>query len=335
MQLLRTASAIAILSAVFGSSAASEPRIVDIRVGQHAGWDRIVVELEQLVPVHWSAGDASDELVFEFGAQPLLNDQILATGRKRVGELRLEATRFGARLRVSARPRRARAFSLLAPPRLVIDLADPSPAAFTAPAGVQPLRPGEGTSPFDAPPAGAAPVEALELEEPASQLLPPAPLTHPQTLSSAESAESADEVEEILAEVIRGLTEENADVAASEPVAVGVRPWLLSRALLVPVLMGAGLLMLAAGGLALTGIRQRRPALALAGGPEVSAEVAEAEPAVTEPSAGPDRLQLLERRLDAETGARHELEQRLAQASRELVVLRERLKRLASAAGNG
>jgi hypothetical protein len=297
------ALASALLAAMPALAAGS--RIADVRVGQHGAYDRIVVELESWVAVRWSSEAGAD--VFDLDARPLLRRQLFSTGRRRVGQMTLVASERGARLRLEPKPRRVRAFLLSEPARLVIDVTDPGPGAFEPPARTVALHreetPAAQAAAPPEPPAGEAPPAvaqsaALPAQTAASPELAPAPL-------EASDAEQ--------------------DVAAAEPasLAQSVPSRLGSRALLVPLLAGMGLLLLAAGGLALASAQRRpgrRAALAPAG----------VDPAFdlgSEPLAA-DRLDLLEKRLDEEVRARLELEEQLVQAREELGGLRDHLSRL-------
>ena len=128
----------ACMLALSGGRAAlgAEPtRIVDVRVGRHESFDRLVVELERRVDLRRVPGAASDPFVLELDARPLLPHQRLETPFARMGVVVIEAVPGGGRIRVEARPRRVRVFRLREPDRVVLDFADPGPEPFDAPPG--------------------------------------------------------------------------------------------------------------------------------------------------------------------------------------------------------
>jgi hypothetical protein len=301
MNPIRLGAAILLLAGSPAHVSAAEARIADVRVGQHGDYERIVVELEadSEVAVRWVA-DENGADVFEIAARPLLERQRLATGRPRVGDMLLVSAESGARLSLEPRERRTRAFLLPDPPRLVIDVAAPDDAAFEAPEDVRAIVRVAAAEPVPEPePAVSVPV----VEAPASEPPPsPVPVAEPVAVPAAEPAAQAPASEQL---------------AVVEPAAPAPAParesWLFSRALLVPLLAGAGVLLLAAGGLALASAQRSRPRPALPG---------------LEAALVADRLDLLEKRLDEEVRARQELAEQLAQAREELGGLRNLLSRL-------
>jgi hypothetical protein len=317
----RLCTAILLLAAP-ASGQDGAPRIADIRVGQHGAYERIVVELESQtgVTVRWKTGpDGAD--VFEISARPLLARQVLASGRPRVGDLTLVAVGDGAQLTLPPLERRTRAFQLDQPPRLVIDVAEPGDEPFDAPSDVHALQrdaeiataptssaePGHAETPVGAEPMTAPPDPAVEI--PAEAPVEPPTAADPVTAAAQELREAVEPP--ALAPV---------PVVAPVPEAPGRKSWLRSQALLVPLLAGAGVLLLAAGGLALASA-QRRPR--------------PADP----PSFAHDpidltgtRLDVLEKRLDDEVRARSQLEEQVAQTRAEVGALRDLLARLRSQA---
>jgi hypothetical protein len=296
MNPIRLAAALLLLASSPARASAAEARIADVRVGQHGDYERIVVELEaeSEVAVRWVADEGGAD-VFEIAARPLLESQRLATGRARVGDLLLVAAESGARLSLEHRERRTRAFLLSDPPRLVIDVAAPGDEAFEAPEDVRAVVRVAASEPVPEPePAAAAPVA----EVPSSELAP-VPFAEPVAIAEPVAHDEANE--------------ELAAVVPVAPPPVREESWLVSRALLVPLFAGAGLLLLATGGLALASAQRSRPRAAAAGLDQALAA---------------DRLDLLEKRLDEEVRARLQLEEQLAKACEELGGLRNLLSRL-------
>jgi hypothetical protein len=296
MDRFRLTAVILLLTSLPPASFAAEARVADVRVGQHGDYERIVVELEAEgeVAVRWTGDDSGAE-IFEIAARPLLARQLLASGRPRVGEMLLLAAGDGAELRLEPQKRRARAFLLADPPRLVIDIAPPGEAAFDAPADVRAILRERAAEPEPEPAAefasaeAAAPVQIAEL--PPAPELPAVPL-------EALPAEEAGPAQE----------------AALEPELIARASWLRSRALIVPVLAGVAVLLLAAGGLALASAQRARPA-------RRGLDLADL-------ALAPDRLELLEKRLDEEVRARMQLAEQLAQAREELGGMRDLFARL-------
>lgn len=282
MNPIRLPAAILLLAAIPNPGLAGDARIADVRVGAHGDYERIVVELEaeSEVSVRWVADDTGAD-VFEIAARPLLASQRLATGRPRVGDMTLVAAESGARLSLEPRERRTRAFLLADPARLVIDVAAPGDAAFDAPEGVRAIVRAAAEQPVPEP-APVAPIAEAPAVEPS-----PPPVAESEAL------------------------------APVGPVAPQVpeKSWLVSRALLVPLLAGAGVLLLAAGGLALASAQRSRPRRRDLSGLDQGTLAA-------------DRLDLLEKRLDEEVRARLQLEEQLAQTREELGGLSSLLSRL-------
>ena len=145
---------VSVLSLWAGVAAYSQslPRIVDIRLGKHAGYDRLVIELERRANIP-TVGRVSDgSFVLELEAIPLLPRQTLSTRLKRLGTVRIRRTLTGTRIRVAPRPRRIRAYLLESPPRIVVDFADPGARAFLPPLRVEALKLRPLPAPTPAPP---------------------------------------------------------------------------------------------------------------------------------------------------------------------------------------
>ncbi len=314
---------------------ADVPRIVDIRVGQHEDHERVVIELERRVEARWYVA-LDGALVLDFAARPLLDEQTLTPGQARIGSILLMSTPEGARLSIDAGEHRARAFELEDPPRLVLDVAAPGPGPLAMPAAVRsvPRCHGKcGPRPFAAAPpaaprsraadgpAGAAAQTAataastsVPAANPASRVAPqPGPAFEPAGSGAPEPAAPAPADDDGVMD-LEGL-DRAADVAALAVLPRAPAPRSPLRALLIPLLTGAGLLLIALGGLSLAGVQRRRP----------RALPAEAAPALEPPaSTEVDRMTLLERRLEEELASRRLLEGQLAHAAREIAGLRTR-----------
>ena len=305
MDRIGLAALIALLVAAPGAGVCEEARVADVRVGQHGDYERIVVELkaEQEVDMRWT-GDASGAEIFAIAARPLLARQLFSSGRPHVGEMLLLAAEGGAELRLEPQPRRARAFLLSDPPRLVIDIAAPGGAAFEPPADVHAIR-RESAEPAPPEPAAAAPLPAEE---------PPAEAS--ADLQAEESVTEQAAAGEPEAEPEEAAPAESIPSPLPVPLPTSQPSWLQSRALVVPVLAGIGVLILAAGGLALASAqRPRAPRNQAIELPDASALSA-------------DRLDVLEKRLDEEARARTHLAEQIAQVREELGGMREVFARL-------
>jgi hypothetical protein len=244
-----------------------------------------------------------------------------------VGELVLVAVGDGAQLTLEPLERRTRAFQLDQPPRLVIDVAAPDDEPFDAPADVRALRRDAeiATSPMPSaepgepgPPASDPP--SIVPADPG--IVPPDPEVEVQAEAPVETPAAAELVIPATQESIQNPASPPAEpVVAPVPAAPERRSWLRSQALLVPLLAGAGVLLLAAGGLALASAQRR---------PRRREEV--------QPFAGDSidvtgtRLDLLEKRLEDEVRARSQLEEQVAQTRTEVGALRDLLARLRSQA---
>jgi hypothetical protein len=169
--------ALALLSwSALAASAQQLPRIADIRVGAHASFDRVVFELTEEGPATY--GFEGSTFVLELGARPLLERQLLTTGLKRMGELQIDATELGTRIRADSGSGRVRGFRLADPPRIVVDFGDPGPEPFELDPGLVPIV---ELAPTD---AGAAPsVPEPEPEpEPTVAEAPPTPAPPAQAM---------------------------------------------------------------------------------------------------------------------------------------------------------
>ena len=71
-------------------------RIVDIRVGKHADYDRLVIELEQRVTVRIARTTQDGRYVLELDARPLLPNQTLETPFKHMGTVVIDRVPAGS-----------------------------------------------------------------------------------------------------------------------------------------------------------------------------------------------------------------------------------------------
>ncbi len=103
-------TAVGMLALALGAPAlAQEPaRIVDIRVGRHADYDRLVLELERPVELRRLPASAAGTLVLELEARPLLPYQTVHTPYRRIGTVVVKGTAAGARIEVESRSQRVR-----------------------------------------------------------------------------------------------------------------------------------------------------------------------------------------------------------------------------------
>lgn len=299
-------------------------RIRDVRVGEHSGFERLVIELDSEVEVVWENGPEPGEESFYIAAAPKQASRVISTGLAHVGAVSVTQMKGGAHVAVEPRSRSVRAYTLTNPPRLVVDFAEPGLAKFEAPPGSHALEPAKTLGPLAVEP------EPEAAPEPASEPAPePAPVPTPE-------AAPAPVVETPPAPVPAPVPTPVPKAApAPEPSVVPVTPTpgapfpyglVLGALLALVLLIAAGVL-----------LARRRAASAE---PSVAALFAEEDegresfpshadeisPAEIVPVG--DHEALLEKRLDEEVRARLELEQRFASANEELKVLRDRLHRL-------
>jgi hypothetical protein len=206
--------AVALLGWAWPASAA---RVIDVRVGQHGEFTRIVFDLDGPARYHLEhseAGAAVPEIVvhFEAGAQP----KAVRTLSKLVESVRLETRPEGAVARIALRSRDVHVVeeALSAPPRIVIDL------RASGGAGVATAKPSGGAPPrAAAPPAepAAAPRAAQAAAPPPSAANPPTP---PRTTAELIEAQADAAAARLLGSESRGAQPAGAPqpaVAPAEP----------------------------------------------------------------------------------------------------------------------
>lgn len=330
----------ACMLALWGGMAAlgAEPtRIVDVRVGRHESFDRLVVELERRVDLRRVPGAASDPFVLELDARPLLPHQRLETPFARMGVVVIEAVPGGGRIRVEARPRRVRVFRLREPDRVVLDFADPGPEPFDAPPGTEAVPEREPTPPEE-------PVRVGEIEPPTP---PPLEMAEPNAAPSPPEGEEVSEAgvpgppvpeepETPVAPMLPREPEPAPEITeviepAGEP-SPPPRAWLeLFR---VSALVALFVLLAAVLGIALLAwyrarVARRRRAAARARASLLAWPRAPETITPEEIAGASDQADVLDRRIDEEVRARMHLEERVTQLQEELKVMRDRLHRVA------
>ncbi len=339
-------TAVLILALAVGAPALAEEssRIVDIRVGRHAAFDRLVLELERRVELRRLPGSEPGALRLEIDARPLLPYQKLHTPYRRMGSVVVEETPTGAQVEVESRPRRVRIFRLSGPHRIVLDFADPAAEPFLAPPGTEAvLEPALEPEPsvLEAPEPAPPPEAGAEPNRPASALEAGAP----------EEAEPVEPVpEEGVVSQVREPDEPEepavAPVPAPEPPApLEVRSTVEAAPAPPPArfqlpraaLLTGGIVL--AVGVALSALlwyRLRRSQRQLAGPAGAAPKDWPRAPETITPeeiAGASDHVDLLGRRIDEEVRARIQLEERLSHMQQELKVMRDRLQRAKRSGG--
>jgi hypothetical protein len=327
------------LALLLGLPAGAEealPRIVDVRVGRHPAFDRVVLELEREAPVFRLPVAPGEETLLEVRARPLLPRQEIATGSPRLELLILEETLEGTRIRLRKGEGRVRLFILASPPRLVVDVADAGTDPFEPPPGAQTLpapppefieAPTEGPAPGAGVPEEPGPVEQQPEEAPPVEPSPEEPVPpgmQPEEPSVAEVTPEEPIPEPIPEVTLQPAPPEPSALPLPPPEAAPEKPApgkaVRDRWLALLVWVGGPLLVVGLG-LYLTRGRRHRP-------PE------SAEPRIPESItpgevlSASDRLDLLEKRIDEEVRARMHLENRVVQVQEDLKVVRDRVSRI-------
>lgn len=320
-------------------------RIVDVRVGGHAGYDRLVIELDGEFHAFHQPLRSGERFVLELDAVPPQPILVLNTQLRRMGRVTIEGVSDGSLLSVQARKRQVRAFTLSKPPRIVIDFSDPADAPLPVPEGAEPMieaiAPPWGAEPGPEPEAAAEP-EPEPDEEPLIEAAvePPVPVPTPEPRQEPAQVEPAEPPQpEPLSEPqqveLLPEPESLAPLPGPEPVPpplptpqVGPAPTAapatgLDRRMLA---LGLGAVVLA-GGLTLLVLRRARSARA----PAIASGEAVPPDQITLEELGrgaEDRLVALESRLDEEVRSRSRVEERLLGLHEDLKVVRDRLHRM-------
>lgn len=332
-------TAVCMLALALGAPAlAQEPaRIVDIRVGRHADYDRLVLELERPVELRRLRAPTAGTLVLELEARPLLSYQSVHTPYRRMGTVVVKETAFGARIEVESSSQRVRVFRLSDPTRVVLDFGDPGAEPFLAPLGTEAV-PAPAATPEPPEPEPAEPVEAELLPPEEAEPVEPqpvvtVPLPEEGIVAPAPDPDDPDPPEA----PALGPVPVPEPTAAPEPrstVEADPEPAPpRARFSLPPGALLAGVAVLAVG-LALSALlwlrsragQQRR---AVASADSAPADWPRAAETITleEIAGASDQVALLDRRIDQEVRARIHLEQRLGEMQEELKVMRDRLQR--------
>jgi len=158
-------------------TAEAAPRIVAVRYGSHAGFDRLVIEVSGELETFHQPIRAAEAFVLELNARPVEPVAVLETHLARMGRVHIEGIADGAMVRVQARPRRIRAFVIDRPTRIVIDFADPEGEPLELPGGARRVL--EAVAPPAPPMADSGPKalqESAEVAPPLPTPRPPAPV---------------------------------------------------------------------------------------------------------------------------------------------------------------
>jgi hypothetical protein len=167
-----------LVTAVARADGGAPVRIRDLRVGDHSGFERLVIELDADTDVVWENGPEPGEESFYIAAAPQQRSRVIVTQLPHIGTISVTQMKGGTHVAIEPRERRVRAYVLLGPPRLVVDFAAPAMGAFAAPAGTRALEP-------------ATTIGPLVLDEPAPSAEPepkPAPAPKPAPVKAAEPA---------------------------------------------------------------------------------------------------------------------------------------------------
>lgn len=314
-------TAIAALALGLGVVATSQEsaRIVDVRIGSHPEFDRLVLEFDRPVEVAREPSAPLGPLVLEFAAKPLLPRQQLDSHRPRMGRLLIEETPRGARVSAQPGARRVRVFLLRNPARLVVDFADPSPDPFDPPEGVRLIVAAPSLPPEPAgPPIAAEPSESVETPEPVeiAEPAPPVALPEPPAPLPADP-QTVDEPAHVLPPT---------EPPPAEPPLPRPDGRRLGRDQLA---LGLAVLGLAAAALFWAARRRRSMRVAASSRSELAGSVRSSPDSISpeELEVSRDRVEILEKRLDDEVRARMRLEERAVQLHEDLKVVRDRLHR--------
>ena len=342
-------------TAVARADGGAPVRIRDVRVGEHAGFERLVIELDADTEIVWEYGPEPGEESFYIAAAPAQKSRVIVTQLPQIGTIAVTEMKGGTHVSVEPHARRVRAYTLSNPPRLVVDFAPPAHGAFEAPAGARALEPASTLGPLvlepeptvepepavePAPtPEPALTVEPSPTPEPAATVEPP-PTPEPEVTPEPAATPEPEITPEPEVTVEPTPTPEPAPTPERAPTPVakpaepapasgigdGAFPYAYGLALAALL----GLAMLAAAAVAFARRRSERSESSVFPVDDddllPATRVDEISPA--EILAAGDQEAMLEKRLDEEVRARLELEQRFASANEELKVLRDRLHRL-------
>lgn len=273
------------------AAAQERPRVVKTRIGHHQSFDRIVLELDALPPVLWQERE-DGELEVRIGALDARSGRTTSFAGLRAPQLRIESDAGVVVLRANAAPGPLRVFTLVAPPRVVVDFAPAEVASFEPPAGSRAVA--MTPEPRPEPPPELEP-------EPVIAQPPPPPLPEPPPPPPP-------------------------PVVRPEP--PRPPPMLPSDGPDGLLLFGSGLaVVLLASALAIF-VRRSRRRIDLGAQDFGPRDAVGPEVITAEELESANRVELLEKRLDEEVRSRVALEERLSGLLEEQKLLRDRLRRV-------
>ena len=311
------AAALAALLVLALGSAAHAARLVDVRVGLHPGYARVVLETDAPA-AHQVIAAEGDEVVVRIDAES--EARTLAPRGADAPSIALEPAGDGATLaRIhSAGPLRVETQVLAAPPRLVLDLRRSARAA-TAPIEPLPMeREPEASAPPELEAASVEPTPAPEpVEAPAAHLAEAAPAlpAHAEPVPEPVAADEPPPAPPTAATPEPALP----PVAAPPPASLALDPRSLATGLAVGF------------AIALFAFAARRPRRAVAPAPAIAATppepVAVAEP---ELAAAPAEAPALEPLVSVEPASAHDLVRMYQRLDARLAEVVERLDAIAA-----
>jgi hypothetical protein len=164
--------ALAFTAPVARADGGAPARIRDIRVGDHDGYERLVIELDSDTDVAWENGPEPGEESFYIAAAPARPSRVIVTQLPHVGTISITEMKGGTHVAIEPRNRRVRAYLVDQPPRLVVDFAAPEPGPFAAPVGARALEPAKTIGPLVTEPEPAPPKVAPKPPTPTPQIVP-------------------------------------------------------------------------------------------------------------------------------------------------------------------
>jgi hypothetical protein len=320
---MRSRAARAIVAAVGlwagTASVAHAARIIAVRIGGHADYDRLVLQIEGELQAFHQPARSGELFVLELNAVPLEPVRVLDSSLPRMGRVRIEAVSDGALVSIQARPRRVRAFVLSGPARIVVDFSSPNAEPLPIPEGA--VRLAESI----APPWATAPAPTVAVPAPAPA---DGALQEPGSEITAEIPVPAPAAEPTPPQPAVPPTPQ---VGPSQP---EPGPWIGARDLALGVVVVG-----AVGALAWLALRRLRrpseaPSVADVGGAAAAAVPADTITPEELGGGGRDRLEALESRLDEEVRSRSRTEERLSALHEDLKVVRDRLQRMSRQRGS-
>jgi len=348
----RSLAALLLAAGVAHADGGAPVRIRDVRVGDHDGFERLVIELDRETDIAWENGPEPGEESFYIAAAPREPSKVIVSQLPEIGTVSITEMKGGTHLAIEPRPRRVRAYTLENPPRLVIDFAPPGPGPFAPPEGARPISPAKSLGPLvlepepgpaPAPTPQAAPPEPSPEPEaqprpevqPAPEAQPapePTPAPQPAPTPAPEVAPPAPEPPKLEPAPVRPPTPEPEVAPPPKPERPLPPPTPAQRAPFpfrywISLVAAAGALaLLVVLGLRRRALRREAEPVALARPEPTPPGIEEIAP--EEIYGSGERERALEQRLDDEVRARVALEERLAQAHEELKVLRDRVHRV-------